>query len=94
MNEINTKYYKSHRGIFKLEGDTLESITINYFDYVISSDKQKYNKEIIIKYLEQAKAKEITEEEYNSIYTTFDYLKGKQHSLYQNIKEFIDNNLK
>lgn len=94
MNEINTKYYKTYRGIFKLKEDTLESFTINYFDYVISSDKQKYNKELVIEYLEKAEAKEITKEEYNSIYITFDYLKEKQHSLYQNIKKFIDNNLK
>lgn len=46
------------------------------------------------KFVNKAEAKEITEKEYNSIYTTFNYLKEIQHSLYQNIKEFIDNNLK
>lgn len=98
MKETNIKYYKTYRGIYKLKEINLhrcifESLTINYFDYVISSDTEEYDTDLILNYLKSAEAKEITEEEYNQIYTTFNYLKEKQNSLFNNIKEFIDNNL-
>lgn len=96
MNETNIKYYKTYRGIYKIDKNVLEKFEINQFDYVIHKSKDNYSLSFLEdfpKYIEKCGGKEITEEEYNKIYITFDFLQRRQEVLINNIKEFIQENL-
>ena len=93
MNETNTKYYKTYRGIYKLTKTEFEIFTVDLCYHISSDIIKEYDKEIVLEYLNTIKAKEISKEEYNSLFDTLNYLREKQYSLYQNIKEFINNSL-